>query len=74
MKRSTPKIVASKISLFSSRAAARELIRLRETFDDEYVQSILMLLQDYDRLRHGQDDTWWLEMMHEAGPEISRLF
>jgi len=74
MRCSTPKVVASKISSFSSREAAKELVRLREAFDDEYVQSILMELQDYERLRHGQDDAWWLVMMHEAGPEISRLY
>jgi len=74
MRCDTPRIVASKISSLSSREAAKELVRLQKTFDNEYVQSILMKLQDYDRLRHGQDDTWWLEMMHEVGPEISRLF
>ena len=74
MKCSTPKAVASKISVFSPRVAAQELIRLKKAFDDEYVSSILAHLQDYARFRRRQNDTWWLEMMHRAGPEISELF
>jgi len=69
-----PRIEASRISALSPKEAGAKLKRYLTQFDKEYVKSILYRMQDYDRKRHGQDDSWWLEMMYEAGEDVSSLF
>lgn len=65
---------ASSISTMNPKEAAEELKKLLKEYGNDYVFSVLDILQDLDRNRHHQDDSWWLEMMFEAGDEISNLF
>jgi hypothetical protein len=69
-----PRLEASRISALSPKEAGIVLKRYLTQYDSEYVGDILDRLQDCDRKRHGQDDSWWLHMMYEAGPEVSKLF
>ena len=74
MKPIAPRLEASRISALSPKEAGIVLKQYLAQYDSEYVGDILYRLQDYDRKRHGQDDSWWLDMMHEAGEKVSSLF
>ena len=74
MKPIAARLEASRISALQSKEAGVVLKKYLTKYDSEYVQNILYRLQDYDRKRHGQDDSWWLEMMYEAGESVSNLF
>ena len=74
MKHPTPQIEASRISAMTAKQAGDTLKGYLNKKGAEYVRSILYKLQDYDRKRNGQNDSWWLEMMHEAGEDVSKLF
>lgn len=68
------KQIAKKLNNLTSSEAAQELKRICNDKGSAYVQNILIELQDVDRKRHGSDDQWWDEMMHDAGEDISKLF
>lgn len=74
MKPITPRLEASRISTLMPKEAGTILKKHLARHGSEYVGSILYVLQDYDRKRHGQDDSWWLDMMYEAGEDVSSLF
>lgn len=68
------KDIAKKVSELSASEAASFMKASLQKDGPDHVQKVLNVLQDYDRNRHGQDDSWWLQMMHDAGEEVSKLF
>ena len=70
----SPYLVAVRISVLSPKEASIILKKFLTKYDGKYVQNILYKLQDYNRKLHGSDDSWWLEMIYEAGESINKFF
>lgn len=59
---------AERIASLTSQEAAKALKDLLEFKGKDYVQDVLMILQDYNT------NQWWSDMMFDAGKKIENLY
>jgi hypothetical protein len=69
----TIKRIVTNLSRLTPLEVSRELRIIYEGISPVYARTILLELLSVNEALYGEDDSWWDEMMREAGEDINRL-